>query len=75
VRVFAEAELASLMVWSISVLALGYFFSYTALSISRDIRKFIVIIFLFLLGFFILEKLIAFIIELSTTKDKNNTQN
>jgi membrane protein DedA with SNARE-associated domain len=75
VRVFAEAELASLMVWSISVLALRYFFSYTALSISRDIRKFIVIIFLFLLGFFILEKLIAFIIELSTTKDKNNTQN
>lgn len=74
VRVFAEAELASLMVWSISVLALGYFFSYTALSISRDIRKFIIIIFLFLLAFFILEKLIAFIIELSTTKEKNTTQ-
>lgn len=73
VKVFAEAELASLMVWSISVLALGYFFSYTALSISRDIRKFLIVIFLFLLAFFILEKIIAFIIELSTTKNKNNT--
>lgn len=75
VRVFAEAELASLMVWSISVLALGYFFSYTALSISRDIRKFLIVIFILLLAFFVLEKIIAFIIELSTTKDKNNNTN
>ena len=69
VRIFAKAELASLVLWSISVLALGYFFSFTALSISRDIRKFIIIIFLFFIAFFILEKIIAFIVELTSTKD------
>lgn len=69
-RTYAEAELASLLIWSASVLALGYFFSYTALSISRDIRKFIVIIFLFFIAFFILEKIVAFIIELVETKEK-----
>ncbi len=69
-RTFAEAELASLMLWSTLVLALGYFFSYTALSISRDVRRFIGIIFLFFIAFFILEKIIAFIIEVTTTKNK-----
>jgi membrane protein DedA with SNARE-associated domain len=74
VRTFAEAELASLMLWSVAVLALGYFFSYTALSISRDIRKFIVIIFLFFIAFFILEKIIAFIIELWENKEDKNIE-
>jgi membrane protein DedA with SNARE-associated domain len=74
-KIFAEAELASLMVWSSSILALGYFFSFTALSISRDIRKFIIIIFIFFIGFFILEKLVAFIIEMTRTKEKVDKQN
>jgi membrane protein DedA with SNARE-associated domain len=64
IRTFVEAEVSSLLIWSISMLALGFFFSYTALSISRDIRKFIAIIFLFFLAFFILERIVAFIIEL-----------
>ncbi len=68
-RVFAEAELASLLVWSTSVLALGYFFSYTALIISKDIRKYIVILFVFFIAFFVLEKIIAFIIELVESKE------
>ncbi|MEK7586110.1 MAG: VTT domain-containing protein [Patescibacteria group bacterium] len=72
-RTFAEAELGSLLVWSTSVLALGYFFSYTALSISRDIRKFLIIILLFFIAFFVLEQIVAFIIELWESKgDKNN---
>ena len=71
IRTFAEAELASLMIWSTAVLALGYFFSYTALSISRDIRKFIGIILLFFIAFFILEKIVAFIVELTSTKSED----
>ncbi len=70
-KIFAEGELASLLVWSSSILALGYFFSYTALSISKDVRKFLGIILIFLVLFFIVEKIIAFIIELVETKDKN----
>lgn len=73
-RVFAEAELASLLLWSVLVLALGYFFSLTALSISRDIRKFIGIIFLFFIAFFILEKIVAFIIEITSTKENKDKQ-
>ncbi len=70
-RIFAEGELASLLVWSSSILAIGYFFSYTALSISRDIRKFIIIIFFFFIAFFVLEKIIAFIIELVEGNKEN----
>jgi membrane protein DedA with SNARE-associated domain len=69
IRTFAKAEAFSLLVWSIAMLSIGYFFSYTALSISRDVRKFLVIILFFFLAFFILEKVIAFIIELWENKD------
>lgn len=63
-KTFVRAEVASLIVWSISMLSLGYFFSYTALSISRDVRKFLGIILICFISFFIIEKLITFIIEL-----------
>lgn len=63
-KTFIKAEITSLFVWSVFMLSVGYFFSYTALSISRDIRNFLGIIFLFFIAFFILEKLMAFIIEL-----------
>ena len=69
-RTFAKAESLSLLVWSIAMLSIGYFFSYTALSISRDVRKFLVIILLFFIGFFVLEKIIAFIIELWENKER-----
>jgi membrane protein DedA with SNARE-associated domain len=66
-RTFVRAETSSLIVWSVSMLSLGYFFSYTALSVSRDVRKFLGIILLCFIGFFILEKIIAFCIELFST--------
>jgi len=64
VRIYAKAEAVSLGIWSVVVLGLGFFFSYTALSISRDIRNFLLIILLFFILFFILEKVTAFIIGL-----------
>ncbi len=74
IRTFAEAELGSLMVWSISVLALGFFFSFAALSVSRDVRKFIGIILIFFIVFFIVEKIIAFIIELFNAEESKNIE-
>jgi membrane protein DedA with SNARE-associated domain len=74
VRTFAEAELASLLVWSTSILALGYFFSYTALSISRDVRKFLIIILLFFIAFFVLEQIVAFIIEIVSGREKKKKE-
>lgn len=64
IREYIEAEFSSLVVWAIGMLSLGFFFSFTALSISRDIRKVLGIIFICFILFFILEKIVAFIIEL-----------
>ncbi len=71
IRTFAEAELASLLIWSVGVLALGYFFSYTALSISYDIRNFLGLIFIFFIALFVVEKIIAFIIELMSSDNSS----
>jgi len=69
IRTFIKAEISSLVAWSVIMLSLGYFFSYTALSISRDVRKFLGILLLFFIAFFILEKIIAFIIEVWENKE------
>lgn len=63
-RTFIKAEALSLVSWTVIMLSLGFFFSHTALSISRDIRNFIIIILTFFILFFILEKVITFFIEL-----------
>jgi membrane protein DedA with SNARE-associated domain len=62
-KIFIRAEAISLSLWSVGMLALGSFFSYTALSMSRDVRKFFGIILLFFILFFLLEKIIEFILE------------
>ena len=61
-KIFVKAEAFSLAIWSVLMLALGSFFSYTALSISRDVRKFLGIILVFFILFFLLEKIIEFIL-------------
>lgn len=63
-RTFIKAEVSSLISWAIIMLSTGFFFSYTALSISRDIRNFAIIILVFFIMFLILEKIITFFIEL-----------
>ncbi len=68
-KIYVKAEALSLVLWSTGVLAIGYFFSYTALSISRDVRKFIGIILIFFILFFIAEKIIAVLVELFNTDE------
>lgn len=68
---FIKAEASSLVAWSIVMLSIGYFFSYTALSISRDVRNFFGIILIFFIMFFILEKIIIFVVELFETQEIN----
>jgi membrane protein DedA with SNARE-associated domain len=67
--VFIKAEAASLAIWSVVMLSLGFFFSFTALAISRDVRNFLLIILMCFIAFFIIEKIVAFIIELFTTEE------
>lgn len=69
-KIYAKAEGISLLLWSIGMLSLGFFFSYTALSISKDIRNFIGLIFAFFVLFFIVEKAVMFIIEIFSGSEK-----
>ncbi len=68
-KTYMKAEAYSLAIWSISIMLLGYSFGYTALSISRDLRHVLLMILVFFISFFVLEKIIAFIVELFTIKD------
>jgi membrane protein DedA with SNARE-associated domain len=63
-RTFIKAEISSLLSWTAIMLSVGFFFSYTALSINRDIRNFIIVILVFFIMFLIIEKIITFFIEL-----------
>lgn len=72
-KLYLKAEALSLMIWSVGILALGYFFSYAALSISHDIRKFLGLILIFFILFFFLEKIIAFVLELGGSGYTNDS--
>jgi len=61
---FLRAEISSTLIWAPALLSLGYFFSYTALSISREIWRFFLVILVFLILFFLFDKLIAWIYEI-----------
>lgn len=67
-KTFIRAEILSLISWSVVMLSLGYFFSQTAISISRDFRNFFGMMLLFFIGFFILEKVLGFIVKLFENK-------
>lgn len=72
VKIYAKAEAFSLIIWSVFTIYVGFFFGNTALCISRDVRNFIILILSFLFVFFILEKLIAFVMELFSLSKKNH---
>lgn len=71
-RTYIKAEACSLFLWSIIMLSLGYIFSYTALSVGRDVRKFLGLLVLFFIAFFILERIVSFILEILTGVGKEN---
>lgn len=65
---YFKAELVSTYAWALIAMGLGYVFSIAALNISHDIRKFMLLFLLFLVGFVILQRILHFIIELAETK-------
>lgn len=65
-RTFIKAEVSSLLLWSAIMLTLGYVFSYTALSVGRDVRRFLILLVLFFIAFFIIERIVSFILEILT---------
>ncbi len=65
---YIKAEIVSNAIWSFLALGLGYIFSIAALGISHDIRKFMLLLLVFLVAFIILQKIMQFFIELFETK-------
>ncbi len=72
IRTYIRAELVSLVLWATGMLALGYFASFAALSFSRDARKFLGILLLFFIAFFIFQKLVSFCIDLYEDRYRDN---
>ena len=63
-KTYLKAEIFSTLIWAPLLLTLGYFFSMTAFHISREIWKFSLIILIFVVGFVVLDKIIAWLFEI-----------
>lgn len=61
---FMKAEIISTVIWVPLLLSLGYFFSYTALHISREIWKFLAVVLILFIVFILIDKLISWVYEL-----------
>lgn len=60
---FLKAEISSTLIWAPSLLALGYFFGYTALHVSREIWKFTMVIIVLFIIFFAFDKFVTWLYE------------
>jgi membrane protein DedA with SNARE-associated domain len=63
-RKYLKAEISSTIIWAPLFLFLGYFFSYTALHISREIWRFSMIVLLLIIVFIIFDKMVGWLYEL-----------
>jgi len=72
---YLKAEIFSTVIWAPLLLYIGYLFGYTALSISKEIWKFSLIVLLLVIGFILLDKLTGKIYELfEEFYDNGNTE-
>ena len=61
---YIKAELLSTLVWTPILIGLGYFFSYAAISFSREIWKFSFVIMVLVIGFIVLDRLVGWALEI-----------
>jgi membrane protein DedA with SNARE-associated domain len=57
------AEISATLVWAPLLLCLGYFFSYTALHISKEISRFSLIVIVLIVAFVVFDRFIAWVYE------------
>lgn len=60
---YLKAEISSTLIWAPLMVSLGYFFSYTALHISKEVSKFSLVILIFVIGYIIFDKIVEWIYE------------
>jgi membrane protein DedA with SNARE-associated domain len=58
-KTYLKAEIIGTLIWAPALLSLGYFFSYTALQISREISRFSLVILILMILFFLFDKLVG----------------
>jgi len=63
-RKFLKAEISSTIIWAPLLLSLGYLFSYTALHVSRQIWKFLLVVLILFIVFILFDKLVSWLYEL-----------
>jgi membrane-associated protein len=61
---YLKAETFANLVWAPGLLALGYFFSYTALNVSREISRFSLVVLLLVILYITIDKLIGWAFQL-----------
>lgn len=63
-RKFLKAEISAMVIWAQFMLALGYVFSYTALRVSREIWRFLMVVLILFIMFILFDKLVSWLYEL-----------
>lgn len=63
-RKFLKAEIFATIIWAPLLLIIGYLFSYTALHISREIWKFLLVVLVLFMIFIVFDKLVSRLYEL-----------
>ncbi|MBP9711483.1 MAG: DedA family protein [Candidatus Pacebacteria bacterium] len=72
-RKYLRAEFWATIIWAPFMMALGYFFSYTALHVSREIWRFSMIILVLIIVFMIFDKMVGWLYELFEEFEDANT--
>ena len=58
-KTFCKAEIISTFIWAPALLSLGFFFSETAISVSKEISRFSIVIFLLIAVFLLFDKIVS----------------
>ena len=75
---FIKAEAISTLIWAPLLLSLGYFFSYTALGVSKEIWRFLLVVAVLVILFIIIDRFIGWLYVVFQgfyAKDNNNENN
>jgi membrane-associated protein len=61
---FLKAEISSTIIWAPLLLSIGYFFSYTALRVSHNIWKFLMVVLVLYIMYVLFDKFVSWLYEL-----------
>ena len=63
-KTYLKAEICSTLIWAPGLLSIGFFFGFTALNVSHEIWRFLLIVLLLVMAFISFDKLIAWLYRL-----------